>query len=135
MDHKVHQSNFYDIFMTFWTSNLFLIIKENWIRAMTRHAESNINILLTRNSPIDSGVRQWSYPLMIPLHCLWIKTNSSTFCFSFDFVSLTCTVQLLFHILLDGVGGVHLKLDVQGQRCGNISDVDEQGWASYVYRP
>ena len=34
-------------------------IKENWICAITRcHAESNINILLTRNLPIDSGVRQ-----------------------------------------------------------------------------
>ena len=31
-------------------------IKENWICAMIRHhAESNINILLTRNLPIDSG--------------------------------------------------------------------------------
>ena len=29
---------------------------------MTRHhAESNINILLTRNLPIDSGARQWSH--------------------------------------------------------------------------
>ena len=39
--------------------SLFFFIKENWICAMTRHhAESNINILLTRNLPIDSGVRQ-----------------------------------------------------------------------------
>ena len=43
-----------------WMSNLyFFFIKENWICAMTRyHAESNINIILTRNLPIDSGVRQ-----------------------------------------------------------------------------
>ena len=34
-------------------------IKENWVCAMTRHyAESNINILLTRNLSIDSEVRQ-----------------------------------------------------------------------------
>ena len=34
-------------------------IKENWICALTRlHAESIINILLTKNLPIDSGVRQ-----------------------------------------------------------------------------
>ena len=31
-------------------------IKENWICAMTRyHADSNINILLTKNLPIDSN--------------------------------------------------------------------------------
>ena len=43
---------------------------ENWICAMARyHAESN-NISLTRNLPTDSRVRQWSYPLMIPLHYL-----------------------------------------------------------------
>ena len=36
-------------------------IKESWICAMTRHhAGSNINILLTRNLPFDSDVRQWS---------------------------------------------------------------------------
>ena len=34
-------------------------IKENRVCAMTRHyAESNINILLTRNLSIDSEVRQ-----------------------------------------------------------------------------
>ena len=50
-----------------------------WICTTTRHhAESNINILLTRNFPIDSGVRQWNHPLMIPLHCLWAKSNNRT---------------------------------------------------------
>ena len=34
------------------------------------------NILLTRNLPMDSGVRQWSHPSMIPLHCLWAKSNN-----------------------------------------------------------
>ena len=35
------------------------LIKENCICAMTRHhAESNINILSTKNLPIESGVRQ-----------------------------------------------------------------------------
>ena len=39
--------------------SLIFFIKENWICAITRHhAESNISILLTRNLPIDSGVRQ-----------------------------------------------------------------------------
>ena len=73
-------------------------IKENWICAMTRHhAEPNINILLARSLPFDSYVRQWSHPLMIPLHCLWDKSNNRTrgqfelvlltwFYFCFDFV-------------------------------------------------
>ena len=39
--------------------SLFFYVKKNWICAMTRHhAESNINILLTRNLPIDYGARQ-----------------------------------------------------------------------------
>ena len=46
-------------------------IKENWICAVTRlHAEPNINMLLTRNLPSDSDVRQGSHPLMMTLHCL-----------------------------------------------------------------
>ena len=72
-------------------------MKENWICAMTRHhAVPNINILFTRNLPFHSDVRHWSHPLMIPLHCLWDKSNKRTpgkfehdiswFCFCFDFV-------------------------------------------------
>ena len=81
-------------------------IKENWICAMTRHqAEPNINILLTRNLPFDSDFRQWSHPSMIPLHCLWAKSNNRTRgqfeCDAtwFWFRSLICTVRLLFHSL------------------------------------
>ena len=77
--------------------SLFFFLKENWICATTRHhAEPNINMLLTRNLPFDSDVRQWSHPLMIPLHCLWAKSNNKTrdqfecdvswFRFCFDFV-------------------------------------------------
>ena len=41
--------------------SLFFFIEEKWICAMTRdRADSNINILLTRNFPIDSDVRQRS---------------------------------------------------------------------------
>ena len=77
---------------------IFIIfMKDNWICVMTRHhAESNINILLTRSPPIDSSVGQWGHPLMISLHCLWTKSNNITrgqfecevtwFCFCFDFV-------------------------------------------------
>ena len=64
---------------------------------MTRHhAESNINILLTKNIPFGSDVRQRSHTLMMPLHCLWAKSNNRTrgqfecdvtwFWFCFDFV-------------------------------------------------
>ena len=85
-------------------------IKENWICAMTRYHDDPSNILLTRNLPFESGIRHWSHSLMVPLHCLWAKSNNTTcgqfecnvawFCFCFDFVrSFTCTVRLLFHSL------------------------------------
>ena len=57
-------------------TGLLNFIKTNWICAMTRHHV--INILLARNLPFDSDVRQWSHPLMIPLHCLWAKSNNRT---------------------------------------------------------
>ena len=77
------------------TESYFLFIQENWICTMTRHHANNI--LLARNLPFDSEVRQWSHPLMIPLHCLWAKSNNGThsqfeydvalsFLFLFDFV-------------------------------------------------
>ena len=35
------------------------LITENWFCIMTKHqGESNVNILLTRNLPVDSSVRQ-----------------------------------------------------------------------------
>ena len=43
---------------------------------MTRHHANNI--LLARNLPFDSDVRQRSYTLMIPLRCLWVKSNNRT---------------------------------------------------------
>ena len=79
----------------------FFIINENCICAMTRHrAEPNINILLTRNIPSDSDDTQWSNPLMIPLYCLWAKSNNRThgqfecdvtwFCFVFFLILCNC---------------------------------------------
>ena len=61
-------------------SSLFIcFIKENCICAMTRHhTEPNINILLTKNLHFDYGIREWSHPLMMPLHCLWAKSNNRT---------------------------------------------------------
>ena len=51
---------------------------------------------LMRNLPLDSDVRQLRHPLMIPLHCLWAKSENRTraqfqwdvtwFCFCFVFV-------------------------------------------------
>ena len=42
---------------------------------MTRHYDNNT---LAGNLPFDSDVKQGSYPLMIPLHCLWAKSNNRT---------------------------------------------------------
>ena len=80
-----------------WTSNLYFFIKEDWIwiSATTRHHTNNI--LLTRNLPFESDVREWSHPLMMSLHCFWVKSDNITggpfeydvtfFClFLFDFV-------------------------------------------------
>ena len=63
---------------------------------MSRHHTEPNNILLKRNLPFDSDIRQKSHPLMIPLHCLWAISSNRTrgqfecdvtwFCFCFDFV-------------------------------------------------
>ena len=93
-----------------WTSNLYFFMKENWICTMIRY---HANILLARNIPLDSDLRQRSHSLMIPLHCLWDKSNHRT-CGQFEYVQLylcifvfcfclilfiTCTGWMLFHSL------------------------------------
>ena len=135
--------------------SLFFFIKENWICAMTRHhAESNINILLTRNLPTDSGVRKWSIPLM--MHCLCSKSNNRTpgqfehdvtwFCFCFDVVRSHARCGCCSIIFWRRWKRVRLKLDIQGQGYGKMLDVDGQGgwgvlkirqfsWTSYVHHP
>ena len=61
---------------------------------MTRHHANNIS--LARNLPFDSEVRQGSHPLMIPMHCLWAKSNNRmrghfeydvALCFYFSLIS------------------------------------------------
>ena len=37
---------------------IFFFIKENWICTIIKHHDGSNNILLTRNLPTDSGVRQ-----------------------------------------------------------------------------
>ena len=94
----------------FWRSNTYFFSKKIGFCAMTwQHAEPNTKILLTGNLPFDYDVRQWSHPSMIPLHCLWAKSNNKTrgqfecdmtwFLFLFWFRSFTCTRRLLFHRL------------------------------------
>ena len=85
---------------------LFLLKKIGFAPWPDIHAEPNINILLTKNCPFGYGVRQWSHSLMIPLHCLWDKSNTWSIwmwrdlvLFWFWFCSFTCTVRLLFHSL------------------------------------
>ena len=88
------------------------IVPENWICAMTRHhVESNISILLTRNLPFDSDVRQWSYPLIIPLHVCGlnrtiervVNLNVTWLCFDFVRSHARCDccsiVSLHFHVV------------------------------------
>ena len=106
---------------------------------MTRHhAESNINILLTSNLAIDSNLRHRSHPLIIPLHCLWAKSNNRTcgqfecdvtwFCFCFDFVCSHARCGCCSIFCWEGcASGVHLKLNVQGQVGGKTLDIDGQG--------
>ena len=121
--------------------------KENWICAMTRHhPDSNIYILLIRNLPIDSGVRRWSHPLMIPLRCLWTKSNNrmcgqfecdvAWFCFCFNFVRSHARCGCCSIVCLREWGGVRLKLDVQdngGRKEGwkNFGRRWARGWAVF----
>ena len=54
-------------------------------------------------------VRQWSYSLIIPLHCLWVKSNNRTrgqfkcdvawLCFCFNFVHIHGAVCLRFQVV------------------------------------
>ena len=58
-------------------SGVLASIEEHWICSMNRyHAESSINILLTRNLLFDSDIRRWRHPLMIPLHYLLANLNN-----------------------------------------------------------
>ena len=61
----------------FWVSNLYFFIGENWISPWTDIMLSQTFIYYWQEIfHIDSGVRQWSHPLMIPLHCLSAKSNN-----------------------------------------------------------
>ena len=85
--------------------SLFLI-KENRICSMTRHHAKNI--LLARNFPFNSDVRQWSHSLMIPFHYLWAKSNNRTRVqFEYDVTFLL----LLFFCLISFIH-IHLAVAV-----------------------
>ena len=74
-------------------------MKEGWICAIKRyHIKPNVDIILTRNLPFGSDITQWSYPLVILLHCLRAVTWLG-FVFLFCICSFACVVQLLFHSL------------------------------------
>ena len=79
-------------------------VNENWIFVVTRHHAEPNNISLTRNLSFESDIRLWSHPSMIPLHCLWAKSNNRTpgqfECDGLGFVLIlvSFTVQL-FHSL------------------------------------
>ena len=76
------------------------------------HVESNIDMLLTRNLPIDSGVREWSLwaksnnTMRGQLRSIWIGSN--LLLYLFGFCSFKSMMWLLFHSLLErlvAVGG------------------------------
>ena len=93
---------------------------------MTRHhAESNINTLMIRNLLIDSGVRQWSHSLMIPLKCLWVESNNRTrgqlnetwlgFVFILTSLFLHAWCGCCSIVCWGGRGRARLKMDVRSQ--------------------
>ena len=49
---------------------------------------------MTKNLPFDSDFRQWSHPLMIPMHCLWDKSNNRTRC------QFECECKFVFVLIL-----------------------------------
>ena len=127
-----------------------------WFLLKKREKKSEIFYILTRNLPIESGVGQWSHLLMIPLHCLWVKSNNRTrsqckcdvtlFCFCFDFVRSHARCGCCFTVCWRGWGEGVFKIGRPGHRCKKVLDLDGQGgwgvlkirlfsWRSYVYRP
>ena len=81
----------------FQTSNFyFLLRKIRFVPCPDIMFSQTLMYYGQKNPHFDSDIRQWSHPLMIPLHWLWAKLNSRTcgqfecdvtwFCFYFDFV-------------------------------------------------
>ena len=121
--------------------SLYFFIKEKWncvslfkntpIEETINSIIEQINFQKTRNLPIDSSVRQWINPLMIPLHCFGAKSNNRThgqfefdvtwFCFWFDFV---CSHAWCVCCSIVCWREFQLKLDVQSQGGGKSLDVD-----------
>ena len=66
--------------------------------------------IIDKNLPFDSDVRQRSHTWIIPLHCLWAKSNNRTrgqfecdvnwFCFCFDFVRSQARCDCCFIVYL-----------------------------------
>ena len=101
------------------SSLYFFIFKDNYIWVMTRYHVNNI--LLTRDLPFVfvSDSRQWSHPLMIPMHCLWAKSNHSLRS------QFKCAAYSIW--MWSDFEAVRLKLGVQGQASGRILEVAGQG--------
>ena len=67
---------------------------------MTRHHANNV--LLAGILPFNSDVRQLNHPLMIPLHCLWVKSNNRTRGqFEYD-------VNLVFFVCFGLISFIHM---------------------------
>ena len=105
---------------------------------------------MTKNLPTDSGVRQWSHPLMI--HCIVCGLNQTTECavhlnvtlvgfVLFWFHSFTCTVRLLFHSFLEMESfkfrgqGRQKKFGSRWTGVWQILKIGRFSRMLYVYRP
>ena len=96
-----------------------------------------------KSSFFDSYVRQWKHPLMIPLHCLWAKSNNRTrgqfdcdvtytifsiVCLRFQIVQIKQVDSKMSNKNVSNYKKIfRLKLDVQGQGGGRVLDGDDQG--------
>ena len=103
----------------FWMSSLyFFIFKDNYIWVMTRYHVNNILLTRDLHFVFVSDSRQWSHPLMIPMHCLWAKSNLSLRS------QFKCAAYSIW--MWSDFVAVRLKLGVQGQGSGRILDVAGQ---------
>ena len=90
-------------------------IKENWICALIRHHVNNI--LLARNLPFDSDVRQWRHPLTSSM-VFW-KMYLQKKWRNLDFLRLLILSDYIIrHILLASINPALLGLRYNCIACG-----------------
>ena len=112
-----------------YVQSLIFLIKKIGLAPWEDNMMSQIRYIINKKSSNWIWVRQWSYPLIIPLLCLWAKSNKRTrgqgqlecdvtwicFCFDFD-CSHAQWVRLLSHRLLERVSVVRVWRKLGGER-------------------